>query len=88
VPEWLGESVTKVLSPEPDVSEQAVVERAQLLLRTGVLAPPPDGGDDPQDYRQQRDMPRLCDPWSPRRSSEDSRWSRRCTFSSIIAASP
>jgi hypothetical protein len=49
VPEWLREFVADVLAPEADVPEQVVAELAQLLPRTGALAPPPDGGDDQPD---------------------------------------
>ena len=55
----LREFLTNVLSPEADILEQVIVELAQLLPRTGALPPQPDGGDDPFDRRQPRDMARL-----------------------------
>src|SRR5260370_6584774 len=62
VPERLREFVTNFLSPEADVLEQVVVEFAQFLQRTGAPSPQLAGGDDPPDYRQRRDLPRLGAP--------------------------
>ena len=59
MPERLREFVSRSLSFETDVLEQVVVELTQLLPRTGAPAPHPDGGNDPPERRQQRDMPRL-----------------------------
>jgi hypothetical protein len=49
-------SVTNVRSLEADVLKQVVVELTQLLTRTDALAPPPNGGDDLPDRRQQLDI--------------------------------
>ena len=56
VRERLPQSVTNVRSLEADVLKQVVVELTQLLTRTDALAPPPNGGDDLPDRRQQLDI--------------------------------